>query len=250
MASSRDVSVTFLGSGDAFGSGGRLNTCFLVRSPETCFLIDCGASSLVAMKKYGVDRSDVDIILITHFHGDHFGGVPFFLLDARQVQHRTGPLIIAGPHGVEKRVQELTEALFPGASGADPGFSLDFVELAAGVPTEIGALKVYPEAVIHSKGSDPHGYRIECSGKSIAYSGDSEWTENLIKIASGTDLFICECSDYDEPTRNHIDYQTILRRSADLGSKRVILTHLGDSVLSRLDSTDIEYAEDGKTVTI
>lgn len=244
------ISLTFLGCGDAFASGGRFNTCFLVRSPQTCFLIDCGASSLISMKKHGLDRSDVDIILITHFHGDHFGGVPFFLLDAKQVQRRGRPLVIAGPRGVAERVRAVMEALFPGTGDMDPGFPLDFVELAAGVPSAIGALIVHPEAVVHSKGSEPHGYRIECAGKTIAYSGDSEWTENLIKIASGTDLFICECSDYDEPTRNHIDYQTILQRRADLGSKRVILTHLGDSVLSRLDSLEIEYAEDGKTVTI
>jgi ribonuclease BN (tRNA processing enzyme) len=77
-----EVSVQFLGSGDAFGSGGRFQTCIYVWSDATHLLIDCGASSLVAMKRFGVDPLLVDTILLSHLHGDHFGGVPFFIMDA------------------------------------------------------------------------------------------------------------------------------------------------------------------------
>lgn len=72
-----DVLVQFLGSGDAFGSGGRFQTCFYVKCERTRLLIDCGASSLIAMKRFGVDPGAVDLILVTHLHGDHFGGIPF-----------------------------------------------------------------------------------------------------------------------------------------------------------------------------
>src|SRR5919107_4584453 len=108
-----EVNVRFLGSGDAFGSGGRFQTCIQVRSGEAHFLIDCGASSLVAMKHFGVDPSLVDIILLTHLHGDHFGGLPFFVLDAQYVSRRKKPLIVAGPPGLEDRVNEAMEALYP-----------------------------------------------------------------------------------------------------------------------------------------
>ena len=77
--------VQFVGCGDAFGSGGRFNTCFHVETPGGNFLIDCGASSLIGMKKLGIDRNAIDLILLTHFHPDHFGGVPFFILDAQLV---------------------------------------------------------------------------------------------------------------------------------------------------------------------
>lgn len=90
----------FVGSGDAFGSGGRFNTCFHVAAERTRFLLDCGASSLVALKRGGIDRNAIDLILLTHFHADHFGGVPFFVLDAQLVARRTRPLTIAGPPGL------------------------------------------------------------------------------------------------------------------------------------------------------
>src|SRR3972149_2362111 len=109
------VEILFLGSGDAFGSGGRFQTCFHVRAEATQFLIDCGASSLIAMKRFGVDPSSLDIILLSHLHGDHFGGLPFLILDA-QFSRRTRPLVIAGPPGVEARVRDAMEVLFPGST--------------------------------------------------------------------------------------------------------------------------------------
>ena len=53
------VSVKFLGCGDNFGSGGRFQTCIFVQSEAAKFLIDCGASSLIAMKQFGVSLLDV-----------------------------------------------------------------------------------------------------------------------------------------------------------------------------------------------
>jgi len=79
--------VQFVGSGDAFGSGGRFNTCFLVAGTKTRFLIDCGASTPVALKRAGIDLDGIDGVALTHLHGDHFGGLPFLLLSA------TSPLL-------------------------------------------------------------------------------------------------------------------------------------------------------------
>ena len=76
------VKVTFVGAGDAFGSGGQFQTCILVDSPGFRFAIDFGASSLVALNKLGIDHNTIDAIVLTHIHGDHCGGIPFLLLDA------------------------------------------------------------------------------------------------------------------------------------------------------------------------
>jgi ribonuclease BN (tRNA processing enzyme) len=72
-----------LGCGDAFGSGGRFHTCFHVSARVVSFLVDCGASALIAMRRFGVDPNTIRTVLISHLHGDHFGGLPFLLLDAQ-----------------------------------------------------------------------------------------------------------------------------------------------------------------------
>lgn len=122
-----NVSVRFLGSGDIFGSGGRLQTCIHVQSEESRFLIDCGASSLIGMRRFGVDPSTIDTILLTHLHGDHFGGLPFFILDAQLNSRRTQPLVVAGPPGLESRVRQAMEIMFPGSNNAQQRFALEFL---------------------------------------------------------------------------------------------------------------------------
>ena len=68
--------LTIIGCGDAFGSGGRGNTCFLVEAGDTRLALDFGATALVEMKRKGQGPNDLDAIVLTHLHGDHFGGVP------------------------------------------------------------------------------------------------------------------------------------------------------------------------------
>jgi ribonuclease BN (tRNA processing enzyme) len=78
--------VKFLGCGDAFGSGGRLNTCFLVNRGDASFLVDCGASAMISIRRFGIDPNSVGAIVLSHLNADHFGGLPFFLLDAQLEQ--------------------------------------------------------------------------------------------------------------------------------------------------------------------
>jgi len=125
------MQVRFVGCGDALGSGGRFNTCFHIAGARVNFLIDCGASSLPALKRLGIARDDIDLILITHFHGDHFGGLPFLLLDA-QFTRRTRPLVIAGPEGIETRLTQVMEALFENSSKTRQRFDLSVIALSRG----------------------------------------------------------------------------------------------------------------------
>src|SRR5580698_4097993 len=115
----RAMQLQFVGCGDALGSGGRYNTCFHVTGDRVNFLIDCGASSLPALKRLDIARNEIDLILITHFHGDHFAGLPFLLLDA-QFTRRTRPLVIAGPEGIETRLPQAMEVMFEHSSRTKP----------------------------------------------------------------------------------------------------------------------------------
>ena len=246
----KSVSVKFLGSGDAFGSGGRLQTCILIEGAGAKFLLDCGASALISMKRFGVSTADIDKILITHLHGDHFGGIPFFILDSQLISKRSKPLQIAGPPGVTDRIHSAMENMFPGSSRVKQKFRIEFVELQASARTEIDQIFVKAEGVEHASGSPSYALRIECAGKSIVYSGDTEWTDNLINVARGADLFIAEAYFYEKKIKFHLNYQTLMEKKAELDCKRIILTHMSDDMLRRLDSLELEYATDGKEIIL
>jgi ribonuclease BN (tRNA processing enzyme) len=243
------VKVSFLGSGDAFGSGGRFQTCIHVESGASQLLLDCGASSLIAMRRFGVDPQAIDTAILSHLHGDHFGGVPFLILDG-QFKRRTRPLLVAGPPGVEKRVREAMEVFFPGSTRVERKFETRFVELADRVAVEVGPVHVTGYEVSHASGAPPFALRIAGEGKVVTYSGDTEWTESLVDAARGADLFIAEALSYDKRIRYHLDLATLLEHRSRLDCPRLILTHMGEDVLARLDGLAVEAAEDGKQLLV
>jgi len=243
------VKVRFLGSGDAFGSGGRFQTCIHVESGASQLLLDCGASSLIAMRRFGVDPQAVDTVILSHLHGDHFGGVPFLILDG-QFKRRTRPLLVAGPPGVEKRVREAMEVFFPGSTRIVRKFETRFVELADRVAVEVGPVHVTGYEVSHASGAPPFALRITGEGKVVTYTGDTEWTESLVDAARGAHLFIAEALSYDKRIRYHLDLATLLEHRSRLDCRRLILTHMGEDVLARLDGLAVEAAEDGKQLLV
>ncbi len=243
------VELLFLGSGDAFGSGGRLQTCLLLRGAGDAVLIDCGASSLVAMKQAGVNPSDIGFVLLTHLHGDHFGGLPFLILDG-QFSRRERPLVVAGPLGVRARVEAAMEIFFPGSTHTARPFALQFVELRERVAIAVGPAKVTPVVVEHASGAPPYALRVEYGGKVVAYSGDTEWTDSLIDVARGADLFVCEAYFFEKKIRYHLDYRTVQVQRARLGCQRLILTHMSDDMLRRAGEVEAECAHDGQIIAL
>ena len=238
------VRIRFLGSGDAFGSGGRLQTCILMESGGFRCLIDCGASSLIALKRAAVDPNDIDTILITHLHGDHFGGIPFMLLDG-QFSRRSRRLLVMGPPGLVDRIRQAMEVFFPGSSRADRKFETEFIELAEGTPSSVGPLRVTPYEVVHACGAPPYALRVELEGRTIVYSGDTEWTERLLPAVAGADVFISEAYFYEKRVPFHLDYATLMQHHSQLDCKRLIITHMGPDMLSRVSGLPVEAAHDG-----
>jgi ribonuclease BN (tRNA processing enzyme) len=243
------VELTFLGSGDAFGSGGRFQACVHVRAGPTRFLIDCGASSLVAMKRLGVDPAVVEVVLLSHLHGDHFGGLPFLVLDG-QFSRRARTLHVAGPPGVETRIGEAMEVLFPGSSRVTRAFALEFLELPERRETRVQDLAVTAYPVVHASGAPAFALRVTAGGKVIGYSGDTEWTESLVEAARGADVFICEAYFFEKRVKYHLDWRTVMEHRHRLDCRRLILTHMSEDMLRRLPLDGVECAEDGLTVTL
>ena len=244
--------LTIIGCGDAFGAGGRLHTSFHVRSGASTFLIDCGASSLIGMHRLGLQPNDIDTVFATHLHGDHFGGLPWLLIDAQYVSKRTRPLIVAGPKGIAARFATAAEALYPGITGV-PGFALPFIEYQEQKPLTVGGVTVVPFEVKHPSGAPPYALRFELEGKVLAFTGDTGWVDTLFAVARDADLFISECFQYDVTLPLHLDYATIDANYQRLGAKRVLLTHMGEAMLSQAGKVDLSrylMALDGMTLDL
>jgi ribonuclease BN (tRNA processing enzyme) len=221
----------------------------MLRGPDGALLIDCGASSLIAMKRAGVDPGEIGWVLLTHLHGDHFGGVPFMVLDG-QFGRRTRPLVVAGPPGTRARVETAMEVLFPGSSRVERRFAVEFVELAARVAGGVGPATVTPFPVQHESGAPSYALRVEYGGKVVVYSGDTEWTESLVEATRGADLFICEAYFFEKKIKYHLDYATLRDQRKRLECSRIILTHMSQDMLGRLAESEMECASDGQVVVL
>jgi ribonuclease BN (tRNA processing enzyme) len=244
------VSVRFVGSGDSFGSGGRFQTCILVDGPRSRFAIDFGASSLIALAQQGIDHNSIDAVLLTHLHGDHCGGVPFLLVDAMLAARRTRSLTLAGPRDLQRRLGEIREALFPGSHVMTPKFPLDWVELEPGRPHQVLDVVATGYPARHTRETNPIAVRVEVGGKTVVYTGDTEWTEDIAAAARGADLFIAECYFYAKPIKWHLNYPAIAAHAGALGVKRLILTHMSKEMLAHADRVPEECAHDGLVVEL
>lgn len=242
--------LTILGCGDAFGSGGRFNTCFHASTPEGAFLVDCGASALIAMRRFGVEPNGVGTVFLTHLHGDHFGGLPWLILDGQLVSRRTAPLRIAGPRGTGARLVAAMEALYPGSSSVERAFSLEIVEIEPGVPRVVGGVSVTPVAVSHPSGAPSLGLRIEAGGKVLAYTGDTEWVEALIPLGRHADLLIAEGYTIERPVKFHLSWATLRERLPEIAPRRLLLTHMSPEMIAHDPAGRYEAAEDGMVLEV
>ena len=240
--------LTVIGSGDAFGSGGRHNTCFHLAAGERTVLIDCGASAPVGLRARNIDPNSIDAVILSHLHGDHFGGIPFLMLDGQYLSRREEPLLFAGPPGTTDRINAAMEVFYPNSTKAKYRFPWSVTEIPVGQPTDILGLNVLSAEVIHSSGAPSTALRVTDGQKTFAYSGDTQWTEALLPIAAGADLFMVECYDYERDLTGHMNWKTIKQRLADFTARRVMLTHMNHTMLARLDearAAGVLIAEDG-----
>ena len=105
-------------------------------------------------------------------------------------------------------------------------------------------------AVTHPRGAPSYALRVQCNQRVIAYSGDTEWTESLVNVARGADVFVCEAYSFEKKIRYHLDYQTVWTQRNRLDCNRIILTHMGADMLARISETKIECAQEGQTIFV
>jgi ribonuclease BN (tRNA processing enzyme) len=242
------VKVRFLGTGNAFADGGRSHACIHLEATGASLLLDCGGSSLPPIKK-ALNPETIQAIAISHLHGDHFGGIPYFLME-QHFAGRTAPLAIGGPRELQQRSTRAGEALFKDFFGPITiDYGLSFVTLRE-TPVTLGGAEVSAHPVKHVAESDPHGLRVKIDGKLIAYSGDARWSEELVTVARGADLFICESTNFSKSDPAHLSYTELIANRAKLDCGRIILTHLGKESLAHLAEMELEPAQDGMMLTL
>lgn len=242
--------VVCIGTSDAFGAGGRRQSAYLVRSEGSTVLLDCGATTPTGLALLGVEGAEIDAIVVSHFHGDHFGGIPSFLLAAVYVDARRRPLEIAGPVGVEERVRRVACALGHPIEGRPLGFELRFRELPTDVPVDVAGYEIRAFATHHAPESCPHGLLCRANGRTVAYSGDTGWFNGLPDRVRGADLFLCECTQARHGYPYHLSLEELAPRRGDLDCGRILLTHLGAEMRARSDYRGFDAADDGLVVNI
>lgn len=242
------LTITFAGSGDAFGSGGRYQACIHLRSGDgDPVLLDCGATSLSALKRLGLDPGEIAIVFVSHLHGDHFGGLPFLILDG-QFSGRTKPLTVAGPPGLARRLTDALECLFPGSSTASRRFGVDTVELAPGSTRAVGGMTVTACDGDHPSGAPALLLRLDLADKTLAYTGDTAWTSAVADVAADADLLIAEAYYWDKNIPYHLSHADLEVHRDQITARRIIVTHMSADMLKHRPS--FEAAHDGLVVTL
>jgi ribonuclease BN (tRNA processing enzyme) len=243
--------VTFAGSGDAFGSGGRYQACIHLRGSGggDPVLLDCGATSLSALKRLGLDPGEIAAVFISHLHGDHFGGLPFLILDG-QFSRRTKPLTVAGPPGLARRLTDAMECMFPGSSTAARRFGLDTVELTPGSIRKVSGVTVSAWEGDHPSGAPALLLRLDLAGRTLAYTGDTAWTSAVAGVAVGADLLITEAYYRDKNIPYHLRLADLDAHRNQLTARRIIVTHMSADVLGHQQQVPFEAAHDGLVVKL
>lgn len=242
--------VRFIGTSDAFGAGGRRQAAIFVETASGGLLLDCAPTTNTGLTALGIPRSAIDVIAVSHFHADHFAGIPSFVLASIYEDRRRRALVVAGPPGVEARVIAAADAIGHGITGREMPFALRFVELPAGRLVDLGPARARSFPVHHQPESCPHGIDLEVDGRRLVYSGDTGWYDDLPRYTRGADLLICDCTFHAPTFDEHMAYSELVERAPSLGCERLLLTHLGASMSERRGQLELETADDGLTIEV
>jgi ribonuclease BN (tRNA processing enzyme) len=224
-----------------------------VETAQAKMLIDCGASSLVALRARGLDPNLIDGVILSHLHGDHVGGLPFLLIEAQHLSRRRRPILVAGPPGTRARLDAALEVLFPGSAATKWRFSWEVVEIEPGNAHDLLGHRVVAAEVLHPSGAPSTAVRLSDGNVTLAYSGDTEWTDALLPIADGADLFIVECSGYAGRIPYHLTWEILKSRLPDLRARRIMITHMNPEVFAHLDeikAAGVLVAADGDVLEL
>lgn len=252
------MQITFLGVGEACDPC-QPNTSILLAASEHHFqiLLDCGFTTPHLYFKKHDDPDELDALWISHFHGDHFLGIPLLLLRYWEME-RNKPLIITGQNGIQKRIYAVMELAYPGFMKKIK-YPIDYIEINSGVAKEIGCFVWHVAESSHSQRN--LALRLDYKDKSIFYSGDGKATRDTAQIAENCDLIIHEAYNFDAETPGHYNIQQAIEFARQAQARQLALVHLAhfvrksrelniQSLVSSPDNLEIIIPESGDTIVI
>jgi ribonuclease BN (tRNA processing enzyme) len=218
------MDIEFLGSSNAFASEGRTWSSFIV---DRKFQFDAPPTLLPQLKRLGVALDEIEVIFISHYHGDHFVGLPFLLLEYCYLTPRTKDLHIVGPPGCEEWIEDFSNKVYPNIT-RDAGYRRFYTDARPGETQAAGPLTFRALPMNHVKESmQAFGYRVQIGGKTIAYTGDTMFCEEAIELGDGADVYIVDCtySEGSGPEHMGLDDVKIIRDRIS-PETTMVLTHL------------------------
>jgi ribonuclease BN (tRNA processing enzyme) len=219
------MKLTILGSGTVAPNGERNSSGYFVEAAGARVMLDCGAGTLHALARYGVDWERITHLFISHFHVDHIGELAslFFAFRHAMKSVRTEPLTLIAPRGIERVIHHLKEAF--GEKLFTPKFSFDLIALEPD-----GTVRLNDECTL-SVAKTPHtdeslAVKIENHEGSLCYTGDTGASQELARFFANADLLISECS-FREPKEGvlHLSIQEVARLASQARVKKLVVTH-------------------------
>lgn len=232
--------VTFVGVGEAFDDS-LANTSILVESGSSSILLDCGYSAVQSFWRMAENPVDLDMVYISHFHADHYFGIPAMLVRFIQ-EGRTKRLTIAGPPGIEPSIVHLVEMAYSN-SMSKARFEIFYLECDPGEEFRHAGFDF--SFALSNHPMPCRAIRLDAEGKSVFYSGDGSPTASTLELAQGCDLIIQEAFTLDRPLSGHGTVEQALEFASNAKAKACALVHMGrdirqslkEEALSRLAAT-------------
>ena len=219
------LELSFLGSANAFTPGGRYWSSFVANGR---YVFEAPPTLLPHFKHLSLPLADIRVVFVTHFHGDHFLGLPFLFLEYTYLTPRKEDLFIVGPPGIEAKSEALTEMAFPGLSDAETTYRRVYREVQPGSEHSLAGVRFQALPMRHAgQKLACLGYKLSLDGKTLAYTGDTEMCDEIFLLAEGADVLVLDCSYSDSEGPEHLSLPEVLEVRKRISPRTtIILTHL------------------------